>query len=196
MKALTLTQPWAQLAAEGLKKIETRPRNLSYRGMIAIHAGANLVYVGGQRGLLNLCLSEPFAQALQSVDVLRRGRRHDIGTRGQSGWIHLESKVDVQPSWSLVLPRGAIIAVAHIISSETTENLVADGGAWRVCGGRRIHWPLDELEREFGIYQPGRHGLLLAGVRKLRTPVPCRGYQATPWTLPPDIEIQVRAQLT
>ena len=194
MKALTLTQPWATLVAEGLKRIETRSRNLSYRGMIAIHAGANLVYVGGQQRLLDLCLSEPFAQALQGVDVLRRGRRHDIGTRGQPGWIHLESKVDVQPSYSLVMPRGAIIAIAHIVSAETTENLVEDAGAWRVCGGVRTYWPLDELERAFGVYDPGRYGYLLAGVRKLRTPVPCRGYQRL-WRLPDDVEAAVRAQL-
>ncbi len=39
MKALTLYQPWASLIADGIKLIETRPRSLSYRGTLAIHAG-------------------------------------------------------------------------------------------------------------------------------------------------------------
>jgi activating signal cointegrator 1 len=38
MKALTLTQPWAQLVIEGVKHIETRSWSTSYRGRLAIHA--------------------------------------------------------------------------------------------------------------------------------------------------------------
>jgi hypothetical protein len=40
MKALTLHQPWASLIAYELKTIETRSWTTSYRGPIAIHAGA------------------------------------------------------------------------------------------------------------------------------------------------------------
>ena len=39
MRCLTLHQPWASLIAMGLKKYETRPRKLSHRGPIGIHAG-------------------------------------------------------------------------------------------------------------------------------------------------------------
>jgi hypothetical protein len=38
MKALTLYQPWASLIADGLKKVETRPRPWRFTGVIAIHA--------------------------------------------------------------------------------------------------------------------------------------------------------------
>lgn len=38
MKALTLTQPWANLVAIGAKRIETRSWGTSFRGAIAIHA--------------------------------------------------------------------------------------------------------------------------------------------------------------
>ncbi len=38
MKALTLTQPWAQLVAIGAKKIETRSWRTDYTGPLAIHA--------------------------------------------------------------------------------------------------------------------------------------------------------------
>ncbi len=39
MKALTLTQPWAQLVVEGHKEYETRSWLTHYRGWLAIHAG-------------------------------------------------------------------------------------------------------------------------------------------------------------
>ena len=38
MKALTIWQPWADLTVRGYKHWETRPRGISYRGQIAIHA--------------------------------------------------------------------------------------------------------------------------------------------------------------
>jgi hypothetical protein len=39
MKALTLTQPWAQLVADDRKHWETRSWPTWYRGILAIHAG-------------------------------------------------------------------------------------------------------------------------------------------------------------
>lgn len=38
MKAITLTQPWAQLVALGAKRIETRSWFTLYQGPVAIHA--------------------------------------------------------------------------------------------------------------------------------------------------------------
>lgn len=38
MKVLTLTQPWASLIKDGIKKIETRSWQTTFRGVIAIHA--------------------------------------------------------------------------------------------------------------------------------------------------------------
>lgn len=38
MRCLTLSQPWATLVALGLKKVETRPWTVRYRGPLAIHA--------------------------------------------------------------------------------------------------------------------------------------------------------------
>ncbi len=38
MKALTLTQPWATLVANGSKRVETRSWRTRYTGRIAIHA--------------------------------------------------------------------------------------------------------------------------------------------------------------
>lgn len=38
MKALSLTQPWAEFVASGLKQWETRGWSTPYRGLLAIHA--------------------------------------------------------------------------------------------------------------------------------------------------------------
>ncbi len=40
MRALSLWQPWSSLMALGLKHIETRGWNMTYRGRLAIHATA------------------------------------------------------------------------------------------------------------------------------------------------------------
>jgi activating signal cointegrator 1 len=42
MKALTLTQPWAQLVIEGRKQLETRSWQCGYRGGLAIHAAKGM----------------------------------------------------------------------------------------------------------------------------------------------------------
>lgn len=42
----------------------------------------------------------------------------------------------------------------------------------------------------------GQYGIWLTDVRALKEPVPCLGSLAMPWTVPPDIERQVREQLT
>lgn len=42
MKAISLWQPWASLIADGRKVWETRPRPLSHRGLLAIHAGLSV----------------------------------------------------------------------------------------------------------------------------------------------------------
>ena len=39
MQALTIRQPWASMIADGRKTIETRTRQISYRGPLAIVAG-------------------------------------------------------------------------------------------------------------------------------------------------------------
>lgn len=70
MKAITLTQPWATLVAIGAKRIETRGWSTSYRGPLAIHAGKGLGPVGGKKGLMSLCRSEPFRSVLLAAGIL------------------------------------------------------------------------------------------------------------------------------
>jgi hypothetical protein len=42
VKALTLTQPWAELVVAGYKRVETRAWRTSYRGPLAIHSARNM----------------------------------------------------------------------------------------------------------------------------------------------------------
>lgn len=45
MKALTISQPYASLIANGEKWVENRVWQTSYRGELAIHAGLGLQYL-------------------------------------------------------------------------------------------------------------------------------------------------------
>jgi hypothetical protein len=49
MKALTISQPWANLIASGLKFVENRTWATSYRGPLAIHAGKGSQYLTPQQ---------------------------------------------------------------------------------------------------------------------------------------------------
>jgi activating signal cointegrator 1 len=62
MKALTLTQPWAQLVAIGAKKIETRSWNTKYRGPLAIHAALGFPSTAQER-LFDLEFFKPLRDA-------------------------------------------------------------------------------------------------------------------------------------
>ena len=72
-KALTIAQPWATLVAIGAKQIETRSWQTNYRGDIAIHAGKGLVASGGRSGLIELCNTMHFQQALYKGGFITHG---------------------------------------------------------------------------------------------------------------------------
>lgn len=145
MKALTLTQPWATLVALGAKKIETRSWSTTYRGPLAIHAGAGLSSIGGAQGLMELCRSESFRSVLLAAGFL--------GT----------------PE----LPRGAIVATCELIDIYQIPDYHPLTGFYADDSSRR--WALTDQERAFGDYTPGRYAWLLADVKVLATPIPARG---------------------
>ena len=178
MKGLTLTQPWATLIAIGAKRIETHSWQTSYRGLLAIHAGQGLGPVGGMKGLHRLCGREPFASVLAA--------------NGYSA--HL------MPAWGL--PRGCIVAVARLIDCVDADLMAAPGFAYRLAvdvPGRTgpietYQWQCTDQERASGDYTPGRYAWLLADVRPLRTPVPCRGALGL-CPVAADVQAQIEAQL-
>lgn len=85
------------------------------------------------------------------------------------------------------LPTGAIIGLAMI--EDCFRFTGAD--AYHLAGGV---FALTEPERAFGDFTPGRFGFLTSNVRRLAMPVPCRGALGF-WTVPPEVEVAVRAQL-
>lgn len=52
MKALTVQQPWAWAIIHGGKTVENRTQQWTYRGTLAIHAGARWSYSGSISGLV------------------------------------------------------------------------------------------------------------------------------------------------
>lgn len=72
------------------------------------------------------------------------------------------------------LPRGMIIAMAVLTDCFRFTGEDAD-----------LIRPIEpgQYERQFGDFTPGRYGLALRGVRKLHTPVPCRGMLSL-WAVP------------
>lgn len=62
MKALTLWQPWATFVAHGIKTIETRSWDTSYRGFLAIHAAQSI-----PGDVVRLCSKEPFAEWIERL---------------------------------------------------------------------------------------------------------------------------------
>lgn len=168
MKAITLTQPWASLVAIGAKRIETRSWATKYRGPLAIHAGVGLGPVGGRRGLFEQCYHRDFLPALEPAMT---------GTRTIAG----HEVPHINPDF---LPRGAIVAVARLAYCVPTVTI--ENGAHPGFGKPGSAWPLTDQERAFGDYSIGRYGWLLADVRRLPEPVPCKGALGL-WDVPADV---------
>ncbi|MFN0093501.1 MAG: ASCH domain-containing protein [Dehalococcoidia bacterium] len=144
MRALTLTQPWAETVVVGLKRVETRswPAPASAKGELAIHAGKGWTKE-----------DQRFAARLWEEDWVKRAPHE--------------------------LPRGEIVAVARLVGCRRTEE---------------VRDRLDRKERFLGIYGDGRWAWMLADVRVLAVPVPCKGALGL-WHVPADVEALVRAQL-
>jgi hypothetical protein len=45
MRALTILQPWAEMIARGVKRVENRTWRTKYRGPLAIHAGKSMAWM-------------------------------------------------------------------------------------------------------------------------------------------------------
>jgi len=148
MKVLTLTQPWAALIAIGAKQIETRSWYTDYRGPLAIHAAKGLQSVGGKRGFCDLVWSQPFALVLFP------------------GWRDADNDDTVR-----AFEFGAIVATCELVCCKNIS--LGSRYGWHGVAGR--DWEMTDQERAFGDYTPGRYAWLLANVRKLPEPIPCKG---------------------
>lgn len=154
MRILTVHQPWATLLARGeYKTIETRSWSTSYRGPVAIHAGAT--WRPWQR---SLCMTEPIATALRIAppDLER----------------HRPGKAPGMITERIGLALGAVVGVAELVDVRTTSR-----------PGRFGHVPepwvldLDPVEAMMGDYSLCRFGWFFEGFRPLDAPIRAQGRQ-------------------
>lgn len=153
MKVITLTQPWATLVAIRAKKIETRSWETLYRGPLAIHAAKGLGPVGGFKGLVQQCRFDPFRSVLR-----------DAAASGMA------------PQYIDDYPRGAIVATCDLLDCQMIGVLPDETPAYMAYD----EWPpvlqaVQEPERSFGLYTAGRYAWLLANIKALPEPIPCKG---------------------
>ena len=169
LRCISLWQPFASLIAIGAKRVETRNWSTAYRGEIAIHAAKR--WTTEEQLIAH---TSPFRGAL--VEGL--GLSHP-------------DYIDV------FIPLGAIVAVARLVGVLPTNDICIFGG--QLTSGPYVHedgyFPCGVHEADFGDFSPGRYAWLLSDIRRLPTPVPCKGAQQI-WTAPPEVEAKVRAQLT
>src|ERR1019366_3510272 len=142
-KAITLTQPWAQLVATGQKKVETRSWKTAYRGTLAIHSGKTVP-----------------AWAKQAIAERRDLNAAMFGMHG------------------FPVPMGCIVAVVKL------------SGIIQVTGAQ---WEVDEQERPYGDYSIGRYAWILTDLRRLPTPIECKGAMGL-WAVPASVEIEIVRQ--
>lgn len=169
MKGLSLTQPWATLVAIGAKRIETRSWPTGYTGPIAIHASKAFPI-----DCIELLGTEPFRSVLTAAGYCADSRPN-----------HRHPNQLLMAGEGRGLPLGAIVAVGELVThlrfKGSTERWVRDSSAAGL---------LPEHELEFGDFSVGRLGFLLAGIRALPEPIPCRGALGL-WTVPPDVLAQI-----
>jgi hypothetical protein len=177
MRAITLWQPWASLVAEGIKTLETRPKQHPWRSAIgetiAIHAAARAVpeWSGGGYHVT-----------------------HDAGSGERHLYAYNARRAFVGEA--IDLPLGAVVATCRLVDvvpMVALEDEPASPNQLDVMPDRLLLWrqafPYNvNDQRPFGDFAPGRWALLLDDVVKLTHPVPCRGYQGL-WTLPREIEV-------
>jgi hypothetical protein len=165
-----------------VKAVETRPQSFTHRGLLAVHAAKR--WAPGWRGV--------WVNPDRDDDDLRRydmlvdhlGCEPTEDVNGSGYWT----------AWTARVPLGAIVGTVDVIDCVPVDDLAAVGPerGWVRDSGR---YAVGDDQIPLGDFANGRHALLLANPRRLPRPVPCKGSQARPWTVPDDIAAQVREQL-
>jgi len=146
MKTISLLQPWAILAALGLKGIETRSRPSKHRGPRAIHASK-----GFPKWARELCALEPFSEALF----------------GQNG--RFTSNLDLPLG---VVIATCQMTECCLIKEDGLYKLFPG----QIHRKPEYYGPLPgEPQRSFGDYRPGRFAYIWEDQQLLPEPIPARG---------------------
>ena len=146
MKAVSLWNLWALLIALHLKKIETRNWQTQYRGPLAIAATKH-----SPDSVRDILRTEPFFSEL-------------CRALGVTNAPEIEKR----------LPCGEIVAVCDLIDVSRTTLRQADNDI-ALLSEKGALIAVNESERSFGDYSPGRFAWLLENVRALPEPIPFRG---------------------
>lgn len=150
MKALTVWQPWASLIAVNAKRYETRSWFTRYRGAIAIHAA-----------------SRSIRETLRMLDY---GAMQIMATA-----LGLDAPEDL-----MQLATGCVIATAKLTGCHSiTRHPNHEFPILRRKMSRNEMGivTIEDPERLFGDYTPGRYAWELEKVKMLREPVVVAGHQ-------------------
>jgi hypothetical protein len=124
MRALSLTQPWATLAAIGAKTIETRSWPTYYRGPLLIHASKG--FPGWAR---DVCLRPRFQMAL-----------------GRAGYCGAPAELTVGAIIGIVTLVGCVSTSQALEMASDTEKEFGDYGpgrfAWQLSEALRFDEPI------------------------------------------------------
>ena len=163
--ALTILQPWASAMLPGPngepppKQIETRSWQTSYRGPMAIHAGASTRH----------CLPCSNCGMERWIDY-----KAGLRAAEAAGFEH---------RWEERIAFGAIIAVAELVDCGVIS--AGTGVVPALVGCQLCIYGVSPRERALGDYTPGRYGWVLRDVTPI-TPIPWRGKQGL-WRLPTSV---------
>jgi len=185
-RALSLTPPWPTAILDLGKTVENRTRLPSpkYRGPLYLHAS-------------NLRPRVEFHEAVQAILRALETTPDDARLRGIAKR-HLlagSARLAAGREWSNWEPdvrivQGAIVGVADVVGIVTR---IGERSGWMVREGdeQSRHRDLTPTERRWWFGGPA---YLLANVRRLCTPVPCRGRQGL-WRPSPEVHAAVQAEL-
>lgn len=120
LRVLTVRQPWASAIAAGVKLVENRTRPVSFRGLLAIHAGLEV----DQHALMRPPYRNERPQHL--VEWLRSRPDEERHTK---------------------LPRGVVLAVARLTGSHLSLDCDGSCGPWGEHAPEVWHWTLAGVVR-------------------------------------------------
>ena len=210
-RALTLHQPWASLIAIGAKTMETRSWSTSYRGPLAIHAGAAPVArTLPENSVGEYCVGQTTVGETRHVkecacpdpDDGEWDPRCEALNRWVSALVHDEGA----HGWTVAgeLPFGAIVATCELVDvvpivgpdSESAPCVVVEAnGRLSFWSGAAGYWSGEQDERDvtsersYGNFTLGRFAWILADVTPLEVPIPAKGHKGLwrwerPWDGP------------
>lgn len=173
MKAITLTQPWAELVALGVKQFETRSWRANYRGLLAIHASRDVKANGD-----HIIIGETIGSDGYHKPILR----YPFGKHIPADYSKIYS-----------LGNGCIECVVRLIGcypAERVKGCILVQARDELARHDRKSYLRCMEELEFGDFSTGRWAWNLQYVARVSHRGIVRGHQGL-WNVPEDIERQI-----